>query len=57
MIDSIEDGEHNDVGFLEISNIFAKQDEFLDGSIPHDIVKTVKCYSGGVKIDLIQSIN
>ena len=40
MLSCGEDGEHNGVGFIEISNIFVAQDDFLLGAEPFERVYT-----------------
>ena len=38
LFDSGGDGQHNCIGFVEISNIVTMKDEFFDGILPFNIV-------------------
>ena len=40
MLSCGEDGEHNGIGFIEISDIFVAQDDFLLGTEPFERVHT-----------------
>ncbi len=35
-LDDVEDGEHNSVGFVEVSKIFLTEDAFLFATAPFD---------------------